>query len=99
MQGRHQRPIGPVLGALWVTHGWKPSQWSSCPICGTVVPVARAAPPGSHYSCRDQGDFPREQLLCPIRTVQCAVLDGLAEMARLDAFRCIKTGARAAKLQ
>jgi hypothetical protein len=58
MQGRHQRPIGPVLGALWVTHGWKQSQWSSRPISCTVVPVARAAPPRSIIPVEIKGIFP-----------------------------------------
>jgi len=66
------------------------------PDCGVVVPVG---PASESDAVEMTSIFPEGKFLCPVRPVQCSVLNGLAQMAGLDVFRRIKIGYGARHLQ
>ena len=91
MRGRHQRPIWPGSGRFMGNTRMVTESMEQRLEVRSIVPVE----PG--FS-RRVAFFPVVNL-CPVRAVQCAVLNRLAEMARLNVFRGVKVSDRTGHLQ
>jgi hypothetical protein len=82
MRGRHQRPIWPRCGRLMGNIGMETESMEQRPESGFVIPV-------------EQERWRPQQQLRPVRAVQRAVLNGFAQMPRLDTFCRVKIRNRA----